>query len=42
MRRGATSVDFDREQLKAQAGRSGFGVTLLRPVDIYQQAERAA
>ena len=36
-----TSVDVDREQLKAQASRSVFGVTLLRPVDIYQQAERA-
>src|SRR5262249_26358260 len=31
----------DRAQLKAQADGSSFGVSLLQPVDIYQQAERA-
>jgi inner membrane protein len=36
-----TSVDLDREQLKTQATASAFGVTLLQPVDIYQQTERA-
>jgi inner membrane protein len=36
-----TSVDLDRERLKAQASASAFGVTLLQPVDIYQQTERA-
>ena len=36
-----TSVDLDRERLKGQASASAFGVTLLQPVDIYQQTERA-
>ena len=31
----------NREQLKAATEASAFGVALLRPVDIYQQAERA-
>jgi inner membrane protein len=32
---------LDREKLKTQAETSGFGVSLVQPVDIYQQAERA-
>jgi len=36
-----TSAEFNREQLKALADASAFGVTLMQPVDIYQQAERA-
>ena len=32
---------FDRDQLRARAIGSSFGVVLLQPVDIYQQAERA-
>jgi inner membrane protein len=36
-----TNVGLDRAQLKAHADASAVGVTLLQPVDIYQQAERA-
>jgi inner membrane protein len=36
-----TNLDFDRDKLKTQASASAFGVALLQPVDIYQQAERA-
>ena len=36
-----TSADMNREQLAASADASAFGVSLLQPVDIYQQAERA-
>jgi inner membrane protein len=36
-----TSVECNREQLKALADASAFGVALVQPVDIYQQAERA-
>lgn len=36
-----TSVECNREQLKALGDASAFGVTLMQPVDIYQQAERA-
>jgi inner membrane protein len=32
---------IDRAQMKTQADASSFGVSLLQPVDIYQQAERA-
>ena len=35
------SADMNREQLPIQAETSAFGVGLLQPVDIYQQAERA-
>lgn len=36
-----TSQQMDRQQLAARAEASAFGVTLLQPVDIYHQAERA-
>jgi inner membrane protein len=36
-----SSANMDRDQLKAHASGSAFGVGLLQPVDIYQQAERA-
>ena len=36
-----TSADANREQLAAQAVESAFGVSLIQPVDIYQQADRA-
>jgi inner membrane protein len=36
-----TSVTMDRAQLKTQVDASAFGVSLVQPVDIYQQAERA-
>ena len=36
-----TSVEFNRDQLKTLADASAFGVMLMQPVDIYQQAERA-
>ncbi len=36
-----TSADTNREQLAAAAQASAFGVTLVQPVDIYHQAERA-
>jgi inner membrane protein len=32
---------IDRAQMRTQADASSFGVSLLQPVDIYQQAERA-
>jgi inner membrane protein len=36
-----TNVGNDPAQLKSQADASAIGVSLLQPVDIYQQAERA-
>jgi inner membrane protein len=36
-----TANSIDRAQLKSQADASAFGVSLVQPVDIYQQAERA-
>jgi inner membrane protein len=36
-----TSGDMNREQLAEQSQESAFGLSLVRPVDIYQQAERA-
>jgi inner membrane protein len=36
-----TSFDIGHEQLQARAEASAFGVGLIQPVDIYQQAERA-
>ena len=36
-----TTVGMDRQQLMSHADGSAFGVSLLQPVDIYQQAERA-
>jgi inner membrane protein len=38
-----TSHDFDtsREQFLARGAASAFGVSLIQPVDVYQQAERA-
>jgi len=36
-----TTVALDRTQIKNQADSSAVGVSLIRPVDIYQQAERA-
>ena len=36
-----TSHDMNRDQLAQQSGASAFGVSLVQPVDIYQQAERA-
>jgi inner membrane protein len=36
-----TSGDIDRDQLAASAAQSAFGLSLVQPVDIYQQAERA-
>ena len=36
-----TNVTMDRAQLKTQVDLSRFGVSLVQPVDIYQQAERA-
>jgi len=36
-----TSFDMNREQLAGQAHASAFGVSLVQPVDVYQQAERA-
>jgi inner membrane protein len=35
------SNEVNREQLLAQANESAFGLALVQPVDIYQQAERA-
>lgn len=35
------SGEVNREHVKAQADASAFGVALVQPVDIYQQAERA-
>jgi inner membrane protein len=36
-----TSQGMDRDQLAARGDASAFGVILLQPVDIYQQAQRA-
>jgi inner membrane protein len=36
-----TTHDMNRDQLLTQGRESAFGVSLLQPVDIYQQAERA-
>jgi inner membrane protein len=36
-----STVDMKRDQLAAQAQASAFGVSLVQPVDVYQQAERA-
>ena len=36
-----SSFGMDRDQLVAHARASAFGVSLVQPVDIYQQAERA-
>ena len=36
-----STFDMNREQLASQAQASAFGVSLIQPVDIYQQAERA-
>jgi inner membrane protein len=39
--RAWTDVGLDRDRMKGQADASAFGVSLVQPVDIYQQAERA-
>ncbi|HXI32141.1 MAG TPA: cell envelope integrity protein CreD [Vicinamibacterales bacterium] len=36
-----TGSSIDRAQMRVQADASSFGVSLVQPVDIYQQAERA-
>jgi inner membrane protein len=36
-----TDVGMDCDKLKAQADAAAFGVSLIQPVDIYQQSERA-
>ena len=36
-----TSADINPQQLLAQANESAFGVSLMKPLDIYHQAERA-
>src|SRR5688500_507226 len=36
-----TSAEMNREHLQAQGHGSAFGVSLIQPVDIYHQAERA-
>jgi inner membrane protein len=36
-----TSAEMDRKELLAKADASAFGVSLLQPVDIYHQTERA-
>jgi inner membrane protein len=36
-----TDAGLDRDKMKRQADASAFGVSLVQPVDIYQQAERA-
>ena len=36
-----TTLQMNRDQLAQQATESAFGVSLVQPVDIYQQAERA-
>ena len=36
-----TTQGMNRDDLAARAGAAAFGVTLIEPVDIYQQAERA-
>ena len=39
--RSWTDAGLDRDKMKTQAEASAFGVNLVQPVDIYQQAERA-
>lgn len=39
--RAWTDAGLDRDKMKIQADASAFGVSLVQPVDIYQQAERA-
>jgi len=39
--RAWTDAGLDRDKMKSQADGSAFGVSLVQPVDIYQQAERA-
>jgi len=39
--RAWTDAGLDREKVKTQAETAAFGVSLVQPVDIYQQAERA-
>ena len=39
--RGWSDAGVDREKMRNQADASAFGVTLVQPVDIYQQAERS-
>jgi inner membrane protein len=39
--RAWSDAGVDREKMRNQAGASSFGVTLVQPVDIYQQAERS-
>ena len=39
--RAWTDAGLDREKMKTQAEAAAFGVSLVQPVDIYQQAERA-
>jgi inner membrane protein len=39
--RGWSDANIDREKMRNQADASAFGVTLVQPVDIYQQAERS-
>jgi inner membrane protein len=36
-----TTMGMNQEQLATQAAASAFGVDLIRPVDVYQQSERA-
>jgi inner membrane protein len=36
-----TSADMNREQLAARGNESAFGVSLIQPIDIYEQADRA-
>lgn len=36
-----TTAGLERDKLRADADQSAFGVSLIQPVDIYQQAERA-
>ena len=39
--RSWTDAELGRDKMKTQAEASAFGVSLVQPVDIYQQAERA-
>jgi inner membrane protein len=39
--RGWSDAGVDREKMRNQAAASAFGVSLVQPVDIYQQAERS-
>jgi inner membrane protein len=36
-----TSADMNRDQLTMRGSESGFGVSLIQPIDIYEQADRA-